>query len=292
MNLKVKKPIVTRELHGGMITLREVKSGRYEAYSPPNYIEPHRRNYFVFFLVKTGSIKHSIDFKTYDCRPRNLFFMAPHQIYLVETAQNIGGLTLTFKAELLSDSEMLSPVVQNLHVNNKIELHPEQYVYVDDLLTKMLSEYEGREIFSQELLRSYLRTILFYLGRVYNQQNKPGQPSQYKNELVIKFRSLLSSEWDKLSNVSAYAGRLHVTPGHLNRVMNQETGKNAGGWIREKRLLEIKRLLLHSGDSIKEIGYKAGFDDPAYFTRFFRNATGATPLAFRMEIRENYHTKQ
>jgi AraC family transcriptional regulator, transcriptional activator of pobA len=46
-------------------------------------------------------------------------------------------------------------------------------------------------------------------------------------------------------------------------------------------VLEAKRQLAYSQRSVKEICYELGFEDPAYFSRFFRNHTGYAPHDFR-----------
>jgi len=46
-------------------------------------------------------------------------------------------------------------------------------------------------------------------------------------------------------------------------------------------LLEAKRLLVHTNLSIKEIGGELGFEDPAYFVRYFKKNTETTPVEFR-----------
>ncbi|MGB3383878.1 MAG: helix-turn-helix domain-containing protein [Marinomonas sp.] len=46
-------------------------------------------------------------------------------------------------------------------------------------------------------------------------------------------------------------------------------------------LLEAKRQLLYTSQSIEEIAYNLGFKDPAYFSRFFKKNTGYPPGRFR-----------
>ena len=49
-------------------------------------------------------------------------------------------------------------------------------------------------------------------------------------------------------------------------------------------MIEAQRLLTHTSQSIKEIGFQLGFEDPSYFVRFFRKHTGQTPVAFREQL--------
>jgi len=46
-------------------------------------------------------------------------------------------------------------------------------------------------------------------------------------------------------------------------------------------VLEAKRQLRFTSGSVSEIAYALGFDDPAYFTRFFSRRAGLSPRAFR-----------
>jgi hypothetical protein len=55
----------------------------------------------------------------------------------------------------------------------------------------------------------------------------------------------------------------------------------AAALLRERVILEAKRLLLYSNVGIAEAGYRLGFHDPAYFSRVFRAATGQSPRSFR-----------
>ena len=60
---------------------------------------------------------------------------------------------------------------------------------------------------------------------------------------------------------------------------------------RAKRLLDTmlvsraRRMLLHTDESAARIGASLGFEDPSYFSRFFRRAMGQTPMEFRNALR-------
>ena len=82
---------------------------------------------------------------------------------------------------------------------------------------------------------------------------------------------------------------LQITAGHLSDVIKRQSGKTAIEHIHERIVMEAKRQLLHAGLSVKEIAYALGFDDAAYFNRFFKRITSVTPVVYRRTIREMYH---
>ena len=51
--------------------------------------------------------------------------------------------------------------------------------------------------------------------------------------------------------------------------------------LKDRILLEAKRLLIHTNLSAKEIAYDLGYDDPAYFNRLFSRKIGDAPNIFR-----------
>ena len=54
--------------------------------------------------------------------------------------------------------------------------------------------------------------------------------------------------------------------------------------IKDRILLEAKRLLVHTTLTAKEIGYELGYEDPAYFSRLFVQKTGETPSGYRSKF--------
>ena len=57
-------------------------------------------------------------------------------------------------------------------------------------------------------------------------------------------------------------------------------------FIKNRIILEAKRQLLYSEQSVKEIAFDLGFNDPAYFSRFFTKAMQKSPLSFKSEFRK------
>ena len=51
--------------------------------------------------------------------------------------------------------------------------------------------------------------------------------------------------------------------------------------IDDRIMLEAKRLLAHSSESVKEISYSLGFDEPTNFVKYFRKHHLSTPIEFR-----------
>ena len=68
---------------------------------------------------------------------------------------------------------------------------------------------------------------------------------------------------------------------YLTQTTKSLTGKTSNEILHDKLILEIKRLLTQTTLDIQEISAMLNFTDQSYFTKFFKKATGETPLKFR-----------
>jgi len=61
---------------------------------------------------------------------------------------------------------------------------------------------------------------------------------------------------------------------------------SAGRYIRNEFLSRAKRMLLYTSLTVREIAFRLGVDDAAYFTRLFTKAVGTAPTAYRRKYLE------
>ena len=58
--------------------------------------------------------------------------------------------------------------------------------------------------------------------------------------------------------------------------------------ILNRIMLEAKRFATYSETSVKEVAYNLGFEDPAHFSKLFKNQEGLGFTEFRASIRKKY----
>ena len=114
--------------------------------------------------------------------------------------------------------------------------------------------------------------------------NNPRKIPQQKQVLLRNFRKLIDQHYLSIRLPKEYADLLYVTPNHLNALCHDLLGKTAGELIRDRILLEAKRLLTNANMTIAEISYTLNFQDNSYFNRFFKKYAGVTPDEFRKQF--------
>jgi AraC-like DNA-binding protein len=82
-----------------------------------------------------------------------------------------------------------------------------------------------------------------------------------------------------------YAKLLNVTVKTLNRMAKQHLGKTVGDMISERLITQAKHELYLNDKPIKQIAFDLGFNDVAYFSRFFKTQTTVSPEVYRKSLR-------
>jgi len=257
-----------------------------------DFLTPHRKDYYMFVLVRKGSSRHWIDMVPYTLKQDSFYFTLPHQIHLKEKSVPSVGKILCFTDEFLAMEENVSlkqlPIIKNQHNGHELRLTAENIAFIEDVMNKMQAEFEQKKNWLNGMLLGYLRVLLIYLSRLYNEQFKNEGPSADRM-LLKNFRQLIDEQYTELHEVAAYADQLNISAGHLGEVIKQQSGKTAIELIHERLVLEAQRLLFHTDLSIKEIAWQLGFEDASYFNRFFKRLIAETPMQYRRQNREMYH---
>ena len=102
----------------------------------------------------------------------------------------------------------------------------------------------------------------------------------------LELQSLIEKHCKQSRSVKFYADKLHVTSKTLNNITKEIVKKTAKALIDEILMLQIKRQLINTNLTIKEIAYLKGFDEPTNFFKFFKRFSKHTPELFR----EKYST--
>jgi AraC-like DNA-binding protein len=82
---------------------------------------------------------------------------------------------------------------------------------------------------------------------------------------------------DSNFGVEWLAHEMALSPRQLQRRLKASTGLSAGGLIRVMRLQRAAQLLQQRAGNVSEVAYRVGFQDPAYFSRLFRQMFEVSP---------------
>lgn len=250
----------------------------------------HRTPYFEILFVTAGSstTRHSGLMK-YEISPGQIFFKSAHQISSGDVSGNdtTGFFCLIDNEFLVLNGQSTFPVSEFPFFKNGCNpcmlLSAEQAIEFDRLLGLIHSKCNGNQKNKNTIVAAYLNALLQELQAIYVEESgKNKNTGQFAADVLTeKYKTLVEQHYLHKQKVSDYADLLFITPNHLNKSIKATTGKTALELIDEMLLLEAKVLLKQTNKHVSEIAFHLSFQDPSYFSRFFKKLTGHTPLAFR-----------
>ncbi len=246
-----------------------------------NLVFPHRHNFYHFVLFMAGSGSHTIDFEKFEIAPWQIYFMSPGQIHTWEFEGEMQGYVVNFHKDLFKNLLLRPDYLNTLSFfsglvrDGVFEVAENDRELVVELLER-IRNFEGE--------KDFVTSTLLYLFNLLNQQRVPSlsvESNAYNHTLLRNFLNLIEANFKSLHLPKEYAALLYITPNHLNALCKELLGQSAGEIIRDRVILEAKRLLVIKDYSVAEIAYDLNFNDNSYFTKFFKKVVGVTPEEFR-----------
>ncbi|ANM12964.1 MULTISPECIES: helix-turn-helix domain-containing protein [unclassified Rhizobium] len=147
------------------------------------------------------------------------------------------------------------------------------------LLDMVAEDYRDRGADGEQVLCGLISVALSLMGRIGGRGALPSTSATVS--LGLALRRLVDLHYRKDWPVGAYVKLLATTPHLLDKAAREVFGLSVKELLLERRTLEAKRLLMFTVRSVEDIAGEIGFEDPAYFSRFFRKRTGEAPAAWR-----------
>jgi len=99
--------------------------------------------------------------------------------------------------------------------------------------------------------------------------------------MVARFHERVEARFRLRETVAVHAAALGTSPTVLRVACAKVAGRSPAAMLDDRALLEARRLLLYSNLTVTQISYAVGFEDPAYFSRFFTRHAGHSPRRYR-----------
>lgn len=247
----------------------------------------HLVKFFILFFVLDGKGKHNIDFKDYSYEPGTILLIRKNQIHKFYKNNDAKGYLLVFTEEFIIGHLNRMEALKTMQLFNDSLSYPKivfnnkrELADFTVLIKHMESEYLNKDDFSIGITRSVLHIVI---TKLFRSKSKAGDFVKDKKHLdqFLEFQKMLEEHCFESRKVEHYAKKLNVSPKTLNSIVNHVVHISAKTFIDERTTMQIKRLLIATDQSIKEIAYQSGFSDPSNFFKYFKNITGTSPEAFR-----------
>ena len=248
--------------------------------------DARRYSFYCFLLVTGGNGRHAIDLSEFSLAEGSLVFMMPNQIHQVTRSVNLTGHALLFNDQILAKWNGPLPAWTLLRTYPRFNLRVTTHALADFIqhYRSIAAALSVNDPYTIDAVVHSIALFLIHAARL-SRERSTLRP-KFPQDFLYNFQQLIEQHFRELKSPSLYAEKLHITANYLNSLCKKRAGKSAGELIRQRILLEAKRLLAHTELSVSEVAVQLQFEDNSYFGRFFRKYTGMSPGTFRKKYRD------
>ena len=204
----------------------------------------------IFVLCSKGSLKTIINHTEYRIRANELIALPPESfVQLLTASDDVEIHAVMFSQQLIQNAGMGKNMMDKFHIIGKHYVFP--LSEVASMLYAKLKETPGSRHFHQ--YRIFVRMV--------------------------------HEEYAREHQVVYYAKKMNMQPSALCRLVKKESGHTAMEIINQTLIMDAKTQLRTENTPVKDIALGLGFNNAAFFNKFFKKHTGVTPQMFRNSVR-------
>lgn len=251
-------------------------------------VSPHVHEALLQLLfIERGSVDLLLNYNHFSAQAPCLILVPAQTVHCLAYAPDSEGLTVTVSQKPLeSVLKLLAPnVIRLLATPSMLSLAqmPEECAVIQGAFENMLREWHTPSTTQSAMGMSLLTSLLLHIARIGGRVNEPQtyEVCSRKTTQVNKFLALVEAHFRQRLEVSDYAQHMGMSAGHLSRLCRATLGMSSMDVINRRVIQEAQRELVYTDKTIKQLAAALGFNDEAYFTRFFHKHVGVSPTQFR-----------
>lgn len=250
--------------------------------------KPHRHSFFQLIWFKSAG-NHYVDYEEFQHPANAVFFLSPSQVHAFCPESANRGYLFHFNALFLNQHEKDSLNQIKYRLFNEmgepfVALPDESISDVQYVTDQLIAEIKAEDYNFKQQAYNYIQVLLLRIERLKQKENVNFQPDPHF-DLATHFKEIVEENKHCFRSVAFFSQALGVSEKTLSTITKKYFKDTPANFIHGKRVLEAKRLLSNSKLTIKEVAYQLGFDQPTYFTKYFKKYTSVTPKQFQKEIR-------
>lgn len=250
-------------------------------------ITPHAHNELahVFYLSRGGGIIRA-DAQRLSCTAPCLVLMPAGVIHGFDWEEETCGFVITLSIRRLADLDRISREAATLLSRPEVVPLPlEESINIGRHVADLMQELSWSRIGHEAAVQAALLATLVIAMRQRNPILAPSQNEGRYRTMVARLRERIEQRFRLREPVASHAAALGTSETALRVACARVAGLAPATMLNQRTVLEARRSLIFSDLSISEVAYSLGFEDAAYFSRFFKEHTGQTPRDYRATCR-------
>ena len=246
---------------------------------------PKRFKKYLLIGCAKGNLTLQVDEKEIKVGPREVLTITSGQYHYFKDTENAEGYLLDFTLDFFCKSDVDIEHIFRNGLFCHFDLNEVIPIGNYDAVAQQLQQIE-RELTEKpfQYLTSVQARISLILVEINRAKIDNGDEIWKPSALLLRFLEFVRNNFEQNYSLAEIAARLHTTELKLNEQAKLHAGKTAQNVIYGLIISEAKRLIQYENLLFKEVAARVGFDDPFYFSKFFRHHTGFSPSSFQKNI--------
>ncbi len=199
------------------------------------------------------------------------------------------GITMTDEIFLLAMGGHVPPSLNGHLRHFKLKVNNEEMDFIANLINTLYTVRRQKNHNSHIFLH-LVAAFWWYIDTIYERQSEASAANYDRNQqLFANFIALVNQHARLKHNLAFYADKLFLSQRYMSTLVKQVSGRSAKEWIDEALVTAIKVDLRHTDKPLKVISEDMGFANTSFFSKFFKNHTGLTPMEYRTTLDANNH---
>ena len=247
--------------------------------------QPRRVRRYVLIWCTKGTVPVVVDEKELSVQQYSVLTITSGQIHYLKNHNKAEGYILEFTLDFFGKNDNdIELIFQNglfCHFDmNEIIAVPDHKM-IQSQFEIIMQELQSQPYQYLITVHSRIELILVEINRA---KLKRGDEIWKPDALFLKFLELVRANFKNNYSLSQLAQILGTTEAKLNEQAKLHTGRTAQNVIYGLVASEAKRLLTYQNLSVKEVAYELGFNDPFYFSNFFKKYTHVSPKSYQQKF--------
>lgn len=248
------------------------------------HVKIHHHDFYEIFYLVQGSVRYFIEGEIYDIVPGDVLLINTTELHKVSINPTKGDyerivlwLDKQYVDSISTEATKLSCLFECTDKKKVVKLNLLQNSKVFRLLKDLIGVNSSGRSVKDVLSNAYIIEILALLTEATSEESY--ELKAKRNHLIDQVIDYINNNYDEILTMDSISEKFFVSKFHLSREFKEYTGVSPYQFIKMKRLIKAKELILDH-KNITSICLEVGFGDYSNFFRAFKKEYGLTPKEY------------